>query len=260
MSVLFLPSYRYHHDQIGSTRLITDSTGISQATYTYDPYGSLASSTGTIVNPFRFTGQYQDSSSNESGYYYLRARYYDPTTAQLLSVDPAYSATSQTYAYASDNPLNVTDPSGLCSGIFDCAKAAGQWASNKMQEGTSYVSSQVEQTKSWFAHHVSFTPPHYIGAQAIAGYVLGAYGAFELGYTLLRFGTALAGFGAAAGQPELIVLGVAMDVLGLAAIGLGVAFLLMAAGVLNVHFGESASAQRNDSGALQNGCWMPSSV
>ncbi|TMC54270.1 MAG: DNRLRE domain-containing protein [Chloroflexi bacterium] len=100
----------YHHDQLGSTRVATDASGTTQATYTYDPYAGLASSTGSITNPFRFGGQYQDS---ESGFYYLRARYYDPATGQLLTVDPAVSTTRQPYGYIAGNPLNGTDPSGL---------------------------------------------------------------------------------------------------------------------------------------------------
>jgi RHS repeat-associated protein len=100
----------YHHDQIGSTRLVTNSTGVSQATYTYDPYGGLASSTGSITNPFRYTGQYLDT---ESGFYYLRARYYDPTTGQLLTLDPLVASTRQPYLYAEDTPTNRTDPTGL---------------------------------------------------------------------------------------------------------------------------------------------------
>jgi RHS repeat-associated protein len=100
----------YHHDQLGSTRLITDATGTNQGTYTYDPYGGPASSTGSIINPFRFAGQYQDA---ESGFYYLRARYYDPATAQFVAADPAVATTRQPYGYTSGNPLNGTDPSGL---------------------------------------------------------------------------------------------------------------------------------------------------
>jgi RHS repeat-associated protein len=51
-------------------------------TYDYGAYGNrLASSTGTTYNPFGYTGQYTDS---ESGLLYLRARYYDPVTQQLI--------------------------------------------------------------------------------------------------------------------------------------------------------------------------------
>ena len=55
-------------------------------------------------------GQYTDP---ETGLQYDRARYYDPQTAQFMSVDPLEELTRQSYAYVADNPINATDPSGL---------------------------------------------------------------------------------------------------------------------------------------------------
>jgi RHS repeat-associated protein len=101
----------YHHDNIGSTRAMTDSTGTVQQTYQYGPYGNLVAATGAAVNPLRFAGQYLDS---ESGLYYLRARYYDPSTGQFLSRDPMVATTRSPYGYVSGNPLNTTDPTGEC--------------------------------------------------------------------------------------------------------------------------------------------------
>jgi RHS repeat-associated protein len=69
-----------HHDQIGSTRLLTDASGSVLATYTFDPYGNLTGSTGSSTTAIRFAGQYWDS---ESAMYYLRARYYEPSTGQF---------------------------------------------------------------------------------------------------------------------------------------------------------------------------------
>jgi RHS repeat-associated protein len=101
----------YQHDQIGSTRAITDNTGVVKATYVFDPYGNILSSTGTLPNqPLLFGGEYRDS---ESSVYYLRARYYDPTTGQFLSRDPAVATTREPYAYVGDNPMNFIDPVGL---------------------------------------------------------------------------------------------------------------------------------------------------
>jgi uncharacterized protein RhaS with RHS repeats len=40
-------------------------------------------------------------------------RYYDPTTGQFLTRDPAVAATREAYGYVYGNPLNYTDPSGL---------------------------------------------------------------------------------------------------------------------------------------------------
>jgi RHS repeat-associated protein len=70
----------------------------------------------------RFAGEYRDPTS---GLYYLQARWYDPTTGQFLSVDPDVSATRAPYNYASDDPLDRSDPSGLSSvsnGMQDCEK------------------------------------------------------------------------------------------------------------------------------------------
>ncbi len=104
-------AYYYLTDQLGSVRSVTDSLGNVASTYEYDPYGNLAATTGTLSNPFRFAGQYLDA---ESGLYYLRARYYDPSCGQFVSRDPLAAATRQAYIYASDNPANRTDPTGLC--------------------------------------------------------------------------------------------------------------------------------------------------
>jgi RHS repeat-associated protein len=64
---------------------------------------------GTATSPFGYAGQYTDS---ESGLQYLRAWYYDPGTAQFLTVDPLVGVTGQPYSYAGDNALNAIDPLG----------------------------------------------------------------------------------------------------------------------------------------------------
>lgn len=100
----------YYHDQLGSTRLLADATGNVVATFTYGSYGKLAASTGTVTTPLLFAGQYRDS---ETAFYYLRARYYDPSTAQFLTRDRRASVTGRPYQYVAGNPLNSLDPSGL---------------------------------------------------------------------------------------------------------------------------------------------------
>ncbi|MFI7501793.1 RHS repeat-associated core domain-containing protein [Streptomyces sp. NPDC049687] len=100
----------YFHDQIGSTRVLTNQDGTVNSTYEFTADGVTKSRTGTSDNPFQFAGQYLDSTT---GLYYMRARYYDPETAQFISRDPAVTQTRQPYAYANDNPVNLSDPSGL---------------------------------------------------------------------------------------------------------------------------------------------------
>jgi hypothetical protein len=61
----------YLHDRLGSVRLIVDSSGAVKKHYTYEPFGKVIESGGTLDNSFMFTGQYFDSEIDE---YYLGAR------------------------------------------------------------------------------------------------------------------------------------------------------------------------------------------
>ena len=108
-----------HHDQLGDTTMLTSGTGARVATYTYDSYGLIKSKTGTATTPLLFAGQYQDA---ESGLYYLRARYYDPSTGQFMSVDPALSLAGQPYSYAGDDPVNGVNATGNSwNGVCDAS-------------------------------------------------------------------------------------------------------------------------------------------
>ncbi len=98
-----------HHDQQGSTRLLTNGEGKRVGAVTYDAYGNKLDQEGTVTSPLGYDGQYTEA---DTGLIYLRARYYDPATAQFLSVDPAVEATLSPYNYAKDSPMSGSDPDG----------------------------------------------------------------------------------------------------------------------------------------------------
>jgi RHS repeat-associated protein len=106
------PAY-HHHDQLGSTRLLTDSSGSVSGTYRYSTNGTVTKVTGTQTTQLGFAGQYRMHTENQL--IYLRARTYDPVTAQFLSPDPLAAVSGETYAYAGANPVNAGDPLGLIS-------------------------------------------------------------------------------------------------------------------------------------------------
>ena len=121
------PTY-LHHDQQGSTRLLTNSKGETKGTYTYTPYGAVEGHTGAASTALGYDGQYTNSSTE---LIYLRARVYDPSTAQFLMVDPLKGETGETYGYADENPVNVGDPSGKVV----IMNAWGPWGPGYMYAG-----------------------------------------------------------------------------------------------------------------------------
>ena len=70
------------------------------------------------VLPNRFQGREYDA---ESGLYYFRARYYDPTVGRFISEDPAsLLAGVNLYEFVGNNPLNNRDPLGLAKNAEFC--------------------------------------------------------------------------------------------------------------------------------------------
>jgi hypothetical protein len=58
----------------------------------------------------------------------LVGRYYDPSTEQFLSVDPAVAATGTPYAFTGGDPVNGSDPDGLdghCGANIFCYVGSG---------------------------------------------------------------------------------------------------------------------------------------
>lgn len=101
----------YEADGIGSITSLTNPAGAASDSFAYDSFGTPTASSGTFLQPFRFTGRELDT---ETGLYYYRARYYDPTSARFLAEDlTAFAGGINFYSYTGNNPANFVDPSGL---------------------------------------------------------------------------------------------------------------------------------------------------
>jgi RHS repeat-associated protein len=105
-------TFFYHQDGLGTVTDLTDSTGATAKSYSYDAYGNIVDQTGTVEQPYTYTGRELDA---ESGLYYYRARYYDPTSGRFLQKDPiGFSGGDLTlYKYVGNNPVRWVDPLGL---------------------------------------------------------------------------------------------------------------------------------------------------
>ena len=107
----------YIYDGHGNTRLLTNAAGTVTDRYAYDACGNLLQKEGETENDFLYTGEQYNANT---GLYYLRARYMDPSTGTFISMDSyqgsLYDPVSlHKYLYANANPVKYTDPTGYYS-------------------------------------------------------------------------------------------------------------------------------------------------
>ncbi len=101
--------HAYHRDEQGSTAYMTGPGGGVENSYRYDAFGNLLERKETVPNRILYTGQRYDQ---ETGQYYLRARYYNPVVGRFLQEDTYHGDGLNLYAYCGNNPVVYYDPSG----------------------------------------------------------------------------------------------------------------------------------------------------
>ena len=109
------------HDGHGSTRVLTDATGMIttvggvRQVFSYDAYGNLLGMTAAqAATDLLYTGEMYDA---RIGQEYLRARWYDATTGRFGSLDSFFGDVQDPqslhkYLYTADDPTNLIDSSG----------------------------------------------------------------------------------------------------------------------------------------------------
>lgn len=99
-------------DERGSVVAVTNASGVVLTYNSYDAFGVPTSSNAAYAGRFGYTGQ---AWLKELSVYYYRARMYAPTLRRFLQADPiGYIASMNMYAYVGNDPLNQSDPSGMC--------------------------------------------------------------------------------------------------------------------------------------------------
>ena len=132
-------NYYYVANIQGDIMAILNTSGSAVVSYTYDAWGKLYSTTGTLadtlgeVNPLTYRGYVID---REIGMFYLQSRYYSPDMGRFLNPD-SFTSTGQgilgnnMFTYCGNNPVQYVDPCGrafvgagiqldVSTGAFEC--------------------------------------------------------------------------------------------------------------------------------------------
>ncbi|WP_242992867.1 RHS repeat-associated core domain-containing protein, partial [Roseburia inulinivorans] len=126
-----------HLDEQGSTLYLTDGQAEVENRYAYDAFGNLLGQEEAFPNRILYAGQLYDQ---ETGQYYLRARYYNPTIGRFSQEDTYWGDGLNLYAYCANNPVRYFDPSGHQKKP-NCPGTEGEAATDK-QPGVEIESSR----------------------------------------------------------------------------------------------------------------------
>lgn len=130
---------------------LRDKTGRLLNQYSYDIWGNVQKIKEEVANPFLYSGEYWDSSTNLQ---YLRARWYDPNMGRFINED-TYEGDIKNplslnlYTYVENNPLRYVDPTG--HGVYSVGTATQPYL--EFDEDFVYdsdVKAKFSDYKSWF--------------------------------------------------------------------------------------------------------------
>jgi RHS repeat-associated protein len=110
--------YWRHENHLGSVHKLTNSAGTVVYRAEHDPHGNVLLETGsTTLTANKFTSYERD---NSTGLDYANARMYSGSLGRFTKPDPAGLSAADArpqslnrYSYASNDPVNLSDPSGL---------------------------------------------------------------------------------------------------------------------------------------------------
>lgn len=138
---------------------MTNESGSVTDTLVFDAFGNETEKTGTTDNSYGFQGEEKD----ETGLYYLRARYMDPATGTFTSMDTYGGSLTDPmslhkYLFANSNPVAYCDPSGhfsMTEQVLTCG-LIGELASAVIYTVELLTTDNIEYNSWWEAGYGAF--------------------------------------------------------------------------------------------------------
>ncbi|NLB62339.1 MAG: RHS repeat protein, partial [Clostridiales bacterium] len=183
-------SYEFYlHNAHGDVVNITNAEGVNIREYYYSPYGIEKNLDSSDSNPYRFAGEYYDK---ESGNYYIKARYYNPSIGRFTCEDTFQGNNNDAlslnrYSYGHNNPIFYIDTDGhkavsVANVLFDASNAglraglnaAGKeiakdaFFNEKLTSINKYTDIIVTNSRSGFIQSVTGSVLSYMGLNDLA--------------------------------------------------------------------------------------------
>lgn len=154
--------YYYLYDHLGNTRAKTDEYGNLVNVYYYDVFGKCWNVTSDSLNNNQYIGGYGITFDEDSGLYYMKARYYNSEIGRFMSRDMLCfnnkfnfykyvvditkpCSVINCYFYCANDPVNYIDPLGLCEESFY----------QKLGKGYYYGTYAGLESTKWYADRIA---------------------------------------------------------------------------------------------------------
>jgi RHS repeat-associated protein len=154
-------TYYIHSDRLGTPQAVTNGSQGLEWKDLYQPFGldvsGYPTSAGNVNQLLRFPGQHYDA---DTGLNHNGAREYRPDLGRYLQTDPIGldAGTTNTYAYANDNPFRFVDPNGT-DFIIAGGGTLNLYADNGEIRGVYPYSSGMSGSTDYEARGTGPTPP-----------------------------------------------------------------------------------------------------
>ncbi|WP_371810414.1 toxin TcdB middle/N-terminal domain-containing protein [Flavobacterium sp. 28A] len=133
--------FYFHPDHLGSTSYISTRNGSISQHVEYIAFGEILfeEHSSSFSSPYLFNGKVLDRETNLT---YYGARYLDMKTSLWLNVDPLAEKfyRNSPYAYVSQNPINLIDPTGMSEETAGSDPPKKSWAGRA-----------IDTVKGWFS-------------------------------------------------------------------------------------------------------------
>ncbi|MBQ6262606.1 MAG: carbohydrate binding domain-containing protein [Clostridia bacterium] len=200
-------TYYYILNLQGDVIKLVDAGGTAVVNYTYDAWGNILSikdEDGDAItsathagrmNPFRYRGYFYDE---ETGFYYLKSRYYDPKIRRFINADSLVSTCSgfigyNMYAYCCNNPVNMDDQNGdLPEWLY---KFAIKWvASNIIKPVVKGAEALLSNINATYSRGIALTASSYgVSSSIQGGFSMDTTGTIALQYSTVVGGSSSPG-------------------------------------------------------------------
>ena len=143
--------YWYVIDGQSNVVALTDQGGNVVNSYQYDQWGRPTGVQESVPQQLRYAGYWYD---NETQWYWLTVRSYDPALGRFLQPDPSEIEGLFNYVYAGDNPADRADPSGLHTATSRSRSISLPPQSGNLLTANNNVESNVQVGSAQWNHEV----------------------------------------------------------------------------------------------------------